>query len=206
MGSDAVVFCNGEYGNLDNIKKFVDLDKTFIIGVDGGCNYLIQNKIRIDLFVGDFDSIENKSYINEGISIEKFNMDYSDFEIAINFCIENNFKKIYLLGCTGKRSDHFIFNLRLMEKVFKYGIDVVMIDDYNLIIPFNGDKILDRGEFKFFSIVPLEENTKISIEGSKYDVKNQKLDMFRALTLSNEWMEKKVKIFSDKTAFLHLVF
>ena len=206
MGSSAAIFCNGEYGSLENLKKFVNLNEVFVIGVDGGCNFLIQNKVKIDFLIGDFDSIEDKNYINEIIGIEKFDMDYSDFELAINYCIENNFEKVYLLGCTGKRSDHFIFNLRLMEKIFKYGIDVIMIDDYNLIMPFKGNKVLNREEFRFFSIVPLQENTTISIEGSKYDVKNQKLDMFRALTLSNEWKEEKVKIFSDNIVFLHLVF
>lgn len=204
---DVAIFCNGDFKTKDIIDKFVDFNNTFIIGVDGGCNYLIEHGIKIDLAIGDFDSIQYKNFINTVMNIEKTDMNYSDLELAINYCIDcNKFSKAYLFGCTGKRSDHFLFNLRLMHKFFQNNIDVFMIDDFNVITLFDGEQSFEKDEFEYFSIIPVYDNTIISIYGSEYDLENKRLDIVSTLTLSNRWKEEKIKIFVNKLVFIYLVF
>lgn len=203
---ECVVFGNGSFDGFGIVEKFVDLNDAFIIGVDGGCNYLFENKIKIDLIIGDFDSLKYKEAIYNNRHILKTNMDYNDLEIAMNYCIENGFEKIYLFGFTGKRSDHFLFNLKVMQKFAERGLKINMIDEFNVIDTFMGERILEKEDYKFFSLVPIYDDTIICIEGSKYDVDNFHLKLGDTLTLSNEWQEEKVKILSSKLIFIYLVF
>lgn len=198
----ASIFCNGEYGN----NNLINFENSIVIGVDGGCNYLLNNNIKIDLIVGDLDSIKNKDIIYNTAYIEKTNMDCNDLDIAINYCIENKFSEVYLYGCIGKRTDHFMFNFRLMEKLYKENIEVFMVDEYNIISLFSGEKNFYKENFKFFSIIPVYENTVVSIKGSKYDLNEKKLSLIESLTLSNEWKEDKVTIKSNKIIFICLVY
>ncbi len=203
---ETVIFGNGEFKTFDIVKKFVDLNNVFTIGVDGGCNYLIENNIKIDLLIGDFDSIKYKNFIDKVLNIKKIDMDYSDLEIATNYCIDKKFSKVYLFGCTGKRSDHFLFNLRLMNKFFQNNIEVFMIDEFNVITLFDGERVFEKDNFEFFSLVPIYENTVVSIIGAEYDLNNKELDMISALTLSNKWKKEKVNIRVNKPVFIYLVF
>ncbi|BAK81067.1 thiamine diphosphokinase [Candidatus Arthromitus sp. SFB-rat-Yit] len=203
---ECVIFGNGEFSGFDIVSRFVDLDNTFTIAVDGGCNYLFEGNKRIDLVIGDFDSLKYKEVIYNNRHILKTDMDYNDLEIAMNYCLDNGFKKIYLFGFTGKRSDHFQFNIRTMQKFIESGLDVVMIDEFNIICGSIGCRIFDRGEYKFFSILPVYNGTVISICGSKYDLDNFSLNLMDTLTLSNEWVSEKVKISSNKLIFIYLIF
>lgn len=201
---DVAIFGNGYLENLD--FENINLEKMFIIGVDGGCNFLIKNNIKIDLAIGDFDSISSTDFLNSVECIEKTDMNYSDFEIAIDYCLKNNFKRVYLFGFTGKRSDHFLFNIRMIQKMFYERMEVFMIDEFNVITMIDDEKEFAKNNFKFFSVIPLFEDTNISITGAKYNLSNQKLKMISTLTLSNEWVEKKVKITVDKLVLVHLIF
>lgn len=201
---DVAIFGNGYLENLD--FENINLEKMSIIGVDGGCNFLIKNNIKIDLAIGDFDSISSTDFLNSVECIEKTDMNYSDFEIAIDYCLKNNFKRVYLFGFTGKRSDHFLFNIRMIQKMFYERMEVFMIDEFNVITMIDDEKEFAKNNFKFFSVIPLFEDTNISITGAKYNLSNQKLKMISTLTLSNEWVEKKVKITVDKLVLVHLIF
>lgn len=203
---DVAIFGNGEFKDFSIVDKFINLDNAFIIGVDGGCNYLFSNNIKIDLVVGDFDSIVDDVLIDKFLNIKKTNMDYSDLEIAIDYCIDKKFDNIYMFGCTGKRSDHFMFNLRLLHKVFQNNLNATIVDEFNVIKVFDGEGIFYKKYFKFFSILPIYDETIISINGSKYDLKNKKLDMISTLTLSNTWKYEKVNICVNKPVFIYLVF
>ena len=203
---DAVIFCNGDLCKFNIINGFVDLNKSIVIGVDGGCNYLLSNNIKINIAIGDFDSINNEEVLKNLSNIRKTNLDYSDLEMAIEYCINEKYSKVYLFGCTGKRADHFIFNFRLMEKLYNNNIETYMIDDYNVMTLFCGYKHFYKNKYKFFSIIPLYENTRISIEGSKYDLNNKKLNLQSSLTLSNEWINEIITLNSNKLVCICLVF
>lgn len=203
---DCVIFGNGEFRDFSLVEKYVDIENSYIIGVDGGCNHLIENNMRMDLIIGDFDSLKYKNVVYNNRHILKTDMDYNDLEIAMRYCFDNNFRKVYLFGFTGKRSDHFLFNLKVMQKFYNLGLEMLMIDDYHVITLFKGEKEFGRDGYNFFSILPIYEDSRISISGSKYDVDNIKLNMLDTLTLSNEWRDEKVKISSDKLIFIYLVF
>lgn len=199
----AIIVANGSF-NLE-VLKLVDLHNSFIIGVDGGCDFLIKNGIRIDFAIGDFDSIQDISVLGCK-KIEKTDMDYSDLEIAAMYCLNKGFKEVIMLGCTGERSDHLLFNLNILHKLFLKHMDVRIIDEFNVIKVIEGENYIEKDDFKFFSITPIYDNTIITIKGAKYNLENKKLSMVDTLTLSNEWEKEKVFIKVDKVCFVFLVF
>lgn len=203
---NVAIFGNGQFNQFNIVDKFLNLNDTFIIGVDGGCDFLIENNIKIDLAIGDFDSINNKNFIEQVLNIKKVNMDYSDLEVAVNYCINKKFDNVYMFGCTGKRSDHFMFNLRLLYKLFQNNLNSVIIDEFHFIKILDGEGIFYKENFEFFSILPIYDETIVSINGSEYDLNNKKLDMESTLTLSNRWKNDKVNICVDKPVFIYLVF
>ena len=68
-----------------NEKDFID---SYVIGVDKGALYCLKNHIRMDLAVGDFDSVNNRDFdlINKETKIIKLNSikDDTDTEHALN--------------------------------------------------------------------------------------------------------------------------
>lgn len=203
---DVLIFGNGEFKNRNLLDKFLKFEDVFVIGVDGGCDYLIENKIKIDLAIGDFDSIKYKNVLCDTPNILKTDMDISDLEFAINYCLDKNFCKMYLFGFTGRRADHFLFNLRCLGKAFNNGVEIFVIDEFNIITLLLGERDFQKENFKFFSVIPMYDNTVISIEGSKYDLKNENINLLSTLTLSNEWEKEKIKISSNKLVYVCLVF
>lgn len=203
---DVLIFGNGEFKNKNLLNRVFEFENVFVIGVDGGCDYLIENKIKIDLAIGDFDSIRYTDILHDTPNIIKTDMNISDLEFAINYCMDENFDKMYLFGFTGRRADHFLFNLRCLNKAFNNGMEIFIIDEFNVITLLEGERFFEKENFKFFSIVPIYDDTTISIEGSKYDLKNENIDLFSTLTMSNEWKKEKVKVSSDKLVYVCLVF
>ena len=67
---EAVIFGNGEFKTFDIVRKFVDLNDVFTIGVDGGCNYLFENNINFVFVLCDFDSIKYKIFIDNVLNIK----------------------------------------------------------------------------------------------------------------------------------------
>ena len=81
-----------------------------------------------------------------------------------------------------------------------------MIDEFNVITTFDGERVFEKDNFEFFSLVPIYENTVVSISGAEYELNNKELDMISALTLSNKWKKEKVNIRVNKPVFIYLVF
>ena len=92
-------------GNIENINNDV-LENSYIIGVDKGAYLAYKRNIRLDIAIGDFDSIKEVEY-NELFNytkIIKLNSikDSTDTNEAIKLCKDYN-EIIILGGIKGKR-------------------------------------------------------------------------------------------------------
>ena len=107
----------GDEPSRELMEKYSkEVDK--IIGVDGGCSYLLKNNIYPNYIVGDFDSINKKDIKRLEIdSIEKFKYncekDSTDSDIAMEIALKMEFSEIYMIAMTGSRFDHSFANLGL---------------------------------------------------------------------------------------------
>ncbi len=93
----------------------------FVIGVDGGCKWCIENNINIHLAIGDFDSLEQhhiEQLHQHANTIDRHpsNKDLTDFELAITSALTQSTKGLTVLGVWGGRIDHSLANLLCLAK------------------------------------------------------------------------------------------
>ncbi|MBU1500337.1 thiamine diphosphokinase, partial [Patescibacteria group bacterium] len=104
----AIIFSNGELADISRLKiKKTDL----LIGVDGGTKQILKP----DIIIGDFDSL---TAIPENVPLimHPKDKDFTDTELALQFCEKQNIKEVILVGFLGRRLDHLIANLMSLSK------------------------------------------------------------------------------------------
>lgn len=174
-----------------------------VICADSGANCFFKYKLTPDYLLGDFDSIEKNVldyFINEKCRVEKFppEKDFTDTELALNKAIALGAKEIVFLGCTGSRMDHFFGNLALLYKCMINSIKASIKDNNNKI--FLTDKSVSLvGDYGgYFSVMPYSDVVgNLSILGAKYELIDYDLKKGDALTVSNEFTDKNVKVTFD---------
>ncbi|MBR4495933.1 MAG: thiamine diphosphokinase [Acholeplasmatales bacterium] len=166
-----------------NKNDFID---SYVIGIDKGALYCLKNDIKMDLAVGDFDSISNDDFkaIKKITKVIKLNpiKDDTDTEHALN--LVKDYDEILILGgIKGNRIEHFI-SMLLYLKTYP---NLKIKDDNSLIYSMNNDFILKKeNEYKYISFFSIDNESIISLKGFKYDLDNYKLKENDPLCISNE--------------------
>ena len=149
-------------------------------GVDRGALYLLDKGINPLLSCGDFDSInsEQRKKVEEKSKYirVKDSEDLTDADFALENILElfDSVEEIDIYGATGRRLDHFFGNILLLNNEKYNNVKISIIDDNNIItLAHSGQNIFEKIEgYKYFSIVPIYENTLMTIKNSKYEVEN----------------------------------
>ena len=168
-------------------------------GVDKGALYLLNNGVNPILSCGDFDSItsEERNEVKEKSKYFKVknSEDLTDAEFALENLLElfNEVEVIDIYGATGRRLDHFFGNILLLNNEKYNNVKISIIDNNNIItVAHSGQNIFEKIEgYKYFSIVPIYENTVMTIKNSKYEVDNLVLTLNRPNATSNEFSSEK---------------
>ena len=178
--TDTIIVSGGDIQRdfaLDFLKK--EIEKTgreniCLIAADRGLEFFLDNQIRPDVAVGDFDSLseEGKLFLkqqeekleninsknaangssekNAGTNLEiirlKPEKDDSDTQSAMNLAIRRGAHKIVILGVTGKRVDHLMANFGLLKLAQEQGADVALVDVYNYMTLITSGTVLKREE------------------------------------------------------------
>lgn len=178
------IFCGPNDYTLKNV--YFEEPGEYIVGVDSGLDYLIENHLRIDLAIGDFDSV-NPKYLEE---IEKRSSqvirlevakDMTDLAYAIDYVYNNmEYDSITVYGGIGGRVDHFLANLNLLKKY-----DVVFRDNRTVMYPLRkGTHHIDNFH-QYISFFAIEDCYNLSIKGFRFEVTNYYLSTNDSLCVSN---------------------
>lgn len=185
----------------DEIINYYSEQCELIIGVDKGCNYLFEAKVKPHYIVGDFDS-SNLGVIDEIVRQGAVKYQYqceknfTDSEEAFELGISKNAKRIIFLGATGQRFDHTLGNLGLLLKALKSGVLSEIVDDRNKMFLINENTVIKRDkEYKYVSF--LAYNSKVeefSIKGAKYNLDKYTLEIGDSRTVSNEFITDEIRL------------
>lgn len=180
------------------ILPSVELSESIIIGVDRGAEWLIENGIVPDYFVGDFDSVSPafftavKENYPERIKQYKSEKDETDTELAMRLAISLKPEKIFIYGAIGTRLDHVIANIHLLLKAEEENIQSMIIGTNNriqLLLP-NKSKLITKSNFKYVSLLPFSEEIHgINLSGFKYPLSNATMKQGNPYGVSNELIE-----------------
>ncbi|MGF0039233.1 thiamine diphosphokinase [Peptoniphilaceae bacterium SGI.131] len=224
----ALILAGGSIGSFQLLEPY--LKGSFVIAVDGGLDYALINKIRVDLCLGDFDSITDEGFhkIRENalksitFPVEK---DKTDLELALDYLCENNYDEAYLFGVTGSRLDHTISNINMLKKYKKLNLRLAVISDNNKIFLIDRDSELEiKGDlliissldedYRFFctydkssyiSFINTDETCIFSSKGFKWDLEKHKLIYASSFTVSNKPIKDKCLIYIEEGALLLFV-
>ena len=194
-----IILANGEFPKN---KKIINILKTadIIICTDGAYEKALKINISPYAIVGDFDSVDLNS-IKENINIVKTpDQNKSDLEKTLNYCIENKFDDVTIIGATGIKDDQTYVNLLLLDQ-FSESIKVQILTDYYKIFVVQGNCSFKCKKGSTVSLISFEKNNIISTKGLKYNLSNEILRS-SSHGVSNEALDENIFISSSKS--LHI--
>lgn len=157
--------------------------KDFWVGVDYGALYLINQGAKIDVAVGDFDSISSNELVKVQKNVSKIIKvspikDYTDTEIALLEVLKKDkTEDIIVYGATGGRIDHLMANLFfILKPEFKELIGRTKIIDFKNEIKFlkPGKNLIKYDtDKKYISYVTLGNVKKFTILNHKYNLETR---------------------------------
>lgn len=205
----ALIIANGDDVNKNTIEN---INFEYVICADGGLEKAESLGIVPNVILGDFDSVDSdilKKYQSMNIETKKFpaEKDFTDMELSIEFAVGKGYKNLILIGATGgPRLDHAIANIMLIEKYFKLGVTIEIIDNNNKIKIISDDTDLSIEHMKhyFVSIVPITESISgLTLEGFKYPLDKVVVRRGSTLCVSNEIVLNSGRVILEKgTALL----
>lgn len=135
---EAVILANGEYPSHELPLKLLK-EAEFVVCCDGAANEYISRGHTPDIIIGDGDSLspENKIRFSE-IVHHIADQETNDQTKAVRFLQEKGFRKIAILGATGKREDHTLGNISLLIDYMRSGMEVRTFTDYGVFMPIEG--------------------------------------------------------------------
>ena len=121
---DALIVVNGE---IPSLKFWQGLLYRTIICTDGAANTLRDFSITPDIIIGDMDSISDsplnatameglKEHFSTATIHHLSDQHSTDFEKALNYALQQQYKRILCLGILGKSADHGLYNLNLLNR------------------------------------------------------------------------------------------
>ncbi|MBI4650191.1 thiamine diphosphokinase [Candidatus Desantisbacteria bacterium] len=181
---------NGEPDNKYSFSRYIS-NLNFLIAVNGGTKNCYKSGVAPDLIIGDVDSLPEKIlnfYKKKGVDILSFPVekDKTDTELAIETALEFKPKEIYFLCMLGKRIDHMLCNIFIMEKIVKKDIKAVILDKNHRIELLNKNTRINGKIGDIVSFISLSEKSKgITLKGFKYNVINGSLLRNQSMGISN---------------------
>ncbi|MFH1391676.1 MAG: thiamine diphosphokinase [Candidatus Diapherotrites archaeon] len=201
MVKKAVIICNGSV-NTKHLYSHISKND-FIVCADGGANKLLKTKFKPNLIIGDMDSISKNALKKfKGVEMIRFphEKDKVDLELALDYCIENNFKEIIIMGALGSRADMTLINVFILTQVPKNVKAKIIHENQEIyLIP---KKLFIQGvPHETISLFPLKGDVSgLTLKGFKYELENYNLRFGTGVGISNEFKKKKVSItFKDGT-------
>ncbi len=173
----------------------------FVIGVDGGAEFLFRNSIRFNLAIGDFDSVSDRNILSvfakKGIEtiIYPKEKDFSDAELGVRFALKRGFTDFILTNATGNRTDHLLFNISVMLFLLKNGKSCKILEEKEEIYITNGTLLLKNKIGYTASVYPITQTALISNScGFKYSLENVRIKKYSSLSLSNVILKNEASI------------
>lgn len=159
------------------------------IAADGGYKNAMRFVNRVDIILGDFDSIDEYK-ADEDTEIIKVpaEKDFTDTQMAVETAITRGADEIVIIGGLSGRLDHTLSNISILEDLWKRRIHALITDGNNRIRFIDSTStLIAKSGYKYLSILLASEKAKgVSAEGCKYPLKNAKLQRNVQYAVSNE--------------------
>ena len=135
---EAVILANGEYPTCPVPLTMLE-EASFVACCDGAANEYISRGHTPDVIVGDGDSLSTEYHKRFSPIIHQIpDQETNDQTKAVRYLQKRGFRRIAIVGATGKREDHTLGNISLLIDYMKAGAQVTMLTDHGMFIPASG--------------------------------------------------------------------
>ncbi len=202
-----LVILNGRRPSRKLIMRFWN-QTDFRICVDGAAATLLDYLLTPDIILGDLDSVSPstiKAFPNTPI-LKNPDQSTTDGEKALRFCLENKFNQVHILGALGKRSDHWLYNIGLLNTRKFKELDLTLYSDTEEL-----RLIRKRGEFyekvgTTISLMPVYGSVAhVTTTGLRYAITDGTLEIGGISSISNEFSEPTATITFPEGELLVLI-
>lgn len=159
-------------------------ENAFVIAADSGYDTAKRLGIKVDLLVGDMDSVKS---IPSGVDTVrvKAEKDDTDTMLAIGIAKDKGAEKITVIGGAGGRADHWLSNIFMLEALADEKIDTCLTDGVNEIRVISDGSIKIPNNGGYFGLLALEDST-VTATGCKYPLHDHLLRRQLPYAVSNE--------------------
>ncbi len=184
---------------------FVPRKEDLVIACDGGYRHGRREDIRMDLVIGDFDSL---GFLPDHPHVVRLKpeKDDTDTGYAVKTGLERGYREFMIYGGTGGRISHTIANIQLLCGLAKKGCHGTLIgkDGWYRVIC-NEEICFDQGHTGFLSVFCMGDKACGVYEtGLKYELCDAVLTKEYPVGVSNEFIGKESRV-SVKEGMLLLI-
>ena len=178
------------------------------IAADGGYRNAERLGVRVDVLLGDFDTLGEPKDIDKRTEILRVpaEKDFTDTQLAIETAIARGANDIVIIGGLGGRLDHTLSNLGILEDLCARHIFALITDGQSRVRYLNATSMLvARSEFRYLSLLCATDRARgVSVEGCRYPLKNATLTRNAQYAVSNE-IEGNCALISVKRGALYVI-
>jgi thiamine pyrophosphokinase len=185
----AVVLVGGRVAATTRLRRSV-ADAELVIAADGGLRHAQALGLAPDLLVGDLDSVETALLASHpGLAVERHPRakDALDLELALDAADARGARHTTVVGGLTGRLDQTLATLLVVQGRHAAGHDHEVDDGRRRVWPLRPGEVrplpLRRGER--FSLLALDAEAIVSVEGARYALACAPLARERALGVSN---------------------
>lgn len=194
-----LILANGEWNGKERLQEIVRSART-IIATDGAWAKAHERGIKVDLVIGDADSLTEAERIllcSSPVEVLTYpcEKDWTDLELALDNALSRNPDRISIYGALGGRVDHSLASLFLLEKgvVAKVPIEIIAGDERIFLLA-DRCEVPDAQIGDRISLLSLAETVKIKTTGLKYTLNNDPLRRASSKGISNEIISSPVRL------------
>jgi len=190
-GPRAVVLANGVppaphlYGDL---LAQADL----VVAADGGANALLEAGLRLDVVVGDLDSIDVvalERWSRDGglVVAAPRRKDETDLELSLHYCLARKAARIAIVAALGGRTDHMLANIFLLASLDHAVSCAIVAPDCRIQAVRGGNTLhLDARVGDVLSLLPFNAPVEgITTAGLEYPLRDESLVLGSPRGVSN---------------------
>ncbi|MBI5123323.1 thiamine diphosphokinase [Candidatus Roizmanbacteria bacterium] len=201
----AVIFVNGNLSDLSQAKKIITKEDC-LIAADGGVKHVLKLGLVPQVVIGDFDSTPKNIFKKIGrtrrsapTKIIKYptKKNKTDFELAIDYCLEKKFQEIIIFGIFGDRIDHLMANIFLLAKtqIENKSVKIKIVEGKKEIFILNKEIVINGKINDEVSIIPVSEKLEgTTTEGLYYRLIDDTLFFGSTRGVSNVLNKTSAKI------------
>lgn len=191
MFSRCIIICGSPQTSQFHIEE-----TDFVIACDNGYSYALNEKIKVHLVVGDFDSYKGELPSDIDIITAPVQKDDTDTLLAVKYALDKGYSNFVLLCATGGRFDHYYANISTCAFIAEQGGFCEIVDDENIIFAIKNRSIgfVRKVGYNISVFAYTDKALGVTLQGLKYPLENATLNNLFPCGVSNEFSAETARI------------